>query len=634
MPNLFEQGTFFVGCNYWASNAGAHMWHEWRPDVVEEDLKRLSAYGLNVLRVFPLWSDFQPIRMHTAFQQQPREVRLGEQALPETEAGQAGVSEAMLERFRFLLDTAEKYGLKLIVGLVTGWMSGRMFVPEMLQGRNVLTDPLAIKWQIKFVRFMVRTFRSHPAIAAWDLGNECNCMGEVPDTESFYCWMAAISLAIRAEDAAHPVISGMHGVRIEGMQTPRDQGELTDVLTTHPYPLFTPHCDTDPINRMKSALHAAAESRYCADLSGKPCFAEEVGCLGPMIAADEIAADYATASMFTLWAHDCHGFLWWCAYEQLALTDTPYDWDAVERELGMFHLDMSPKPIVSAMKQFHRFTEENGKLPPNLTDAVCILTRGQDTWAAAYGSFILAKKAHMDLRFADAEHALPDANVYMLPSIKGTSALPRRTCVELLERVKKGATLYLSLDDCLLSAFDKLTGTRVLTRCAALGTDTVHFAGVDFALDASRRICTEPCGAQVLAANDKGDGVFSVHQLGEGRVYCLHYPIETTLAVCPAAADGPAAQPLERFYQEMGLRSAAHAADIDLPTVGLTEHVLSANERLLVVVNYEPFEQTACLSLKDGWIATECRSIDHSAQLEGARLTLARNTGAVIRITR
>ena len=258
---MFEKGTFFIGRNYWASHAGMNMWHEWEPGIIDSDLKRLSEHGVNVLRIFLLWSDFQPLRMHTVGAQTPNQVRMGEDVLPDTDAGQAGVSETMLERFRYFLDTAEKYGHKLIVGLVTGWMSGRMFVPEMLQGRNVITDPLAIKWQIKYVRHMVRTFKDHPAIAAWDLGNECNCMGEAPTREAFYCWMAAVSMAIRVEDSSRPGISGMHGVRIEGKAAPRDQGELTDILTTHPYPLFTPHCDTDPINRMKSALHAAAESR-------------------------------------------------------------------------------------------------------------------------------------------------------------------------------------------------------------------------------------------------------------------------------------------------------------------------------------------------------------------------------------
>jgi len=634
--NIFKEGTFFTGCNYWASHAGLNMWNKWRPDIVESDFRRLSEHGVDVLRVFPLWSDFQPIRMHTKGQQTPYQVRMGEQLLPDTEAGRAGVSEEMLERFRFMVDTAEKYGLKLIVGLVTGWMSGRMFVPEMLQGKNVITDPVAIEWQIKYVRCLVKRFRDSKAIVAWDLGNECNCMGEAPSRSAFYCWMAAISMAIRVEDSSRPVVSGMHGVRIEGKAVPRDQGELTDVLTTHPYPLFTPHCDTDPINRMKSALHAAAESRYYADLSGKPCFAEEVGCLGPMIASDEIAANYATASMFTLWAHDCHGFLWWCAYEQLKLEETPYDWDAVERELGLFRLDMTPKPIVGAMGDFRRFVKDTGvdALPENITDAVCVLTAGQDTWAVAYGAFIIVKKAHMDIRFADAQYALPDAEVYMLPSIKGTSSIPRHTYMDIIERVKNGATLYMSLDDCLLSPFDKVTGMQVLTRSRSLEADRVKVGDIELDLKAPYRICSRSVGAEPLAYNDKGDVVFSEYELGKGKVYCLYYPIEYIAATEPAVTDGENTLPLEEIYRALNIRNAERCADIDLPTVGLTEHVVSETEHLLIAINYEPEECAAQLKLADGWMVEEIKSIDGAARLSEGVLTIPANTGALIRIVR
>ncbi len=632
--NIFEQGTFFTGCNYWASHAGMNMWHKWEPDIVESDFKRLSEYGVDVLRVFPLWSDFQPIRMHTKGQQMPNQVRMGEELLPDTEAGRAGVSEEMLERFRFMLDTAEKYGLKLIVGLVTGWMSGRMFVPEMLQGMNVITDPVAIEWEIKYVRCLVRKFRDSKAIVAWDLGNECNCMGAAPSRSAFYCWMASIAMAIRVEDNTRPVVSGMHGVRIEGNATPRDQGELTDVLTTHPYPLFTPHCDTDPINRMKSALHAAAESRYYADLSGKICFAEEVGCLGPMIASDDIAADYSTASMFTLWAHDCHGFLWWCAYEQLKLEETPYDWDAVERELGLFRLDMTPKPIVGAMGRFRKFANGIGRLPENITDAVCVLTAGQDTWAVAYGAFIIAKKAHMDIRFADAQYALPDADVYMLPSVKSTASVPRHTYMDIIERVKNGATLYMSLDDCLLSPFDKITGMQVQTRCRSLEDDTVDIDGVKLTVRAPISISSVSTGAEVLAANDKGEPVFSKYKLGKGTVYCLYYPIEYIAATQPQVTDGKHAQPFEEIYRKLDVRSSERIADADTPTVGMTEHIVDENERLLVAVNYMPEENSAHIVLKDGWQVREVKSIGDAASYNDGMLTLPNNTGAVLRITR
>ena len=130
IENIFESGKFFVGCNWWASHAGTNMWRDWDADVVESDIKRLKEANINVMRVFPLWNDFQPLRMHYGGSSSRREIRMREDPLPETEAGRAGVDEVMVERFRILCDLADKYGIKLIVGLITGWMSGRMHMPE------------------------------------------------------------------------------------------------------------------------------------------------------------------------------------------------------------------------------------------------------------------------------------------------------------------------------------------------------------------------------------------------------------------------------------------------------------------------------------------------------------------------
>jgi endo-1,4-beta-mannosidase len=209
---LTDSGAFVTGANYWASHAGTDMWRDWRPEVVANDLQRLSAAGLQVLRVFPLWPDFQPLTLLYGGVGQPVEFRFGEQPLPDDEAGQAGVSAVMIERFQAFADLAHANGLKLIVGLLTGWMSGRLFVPPALEKLNVLTDPMALMWETRLVRYFVRRFKDHPAIAAWDLGNECNCMAPVPSCQAAWAWTSAITHTIRAEDSTRPVVSGMHSL--------------------------------------------------------------------------------------------------------------------------------------------------------------------------------------------------------------------------------------------------------------------------------------------------------------------------------------------------------------------------------------------------------------------------------------
>lgn len=86
-----EQGTFTIGLNYWASHAGTNMWRDWNEETVEEDLCRIQEMGIRFLRVFPLWSDFQPLKQLYAYAGTKKEVRYeSEVPLPFTEEGKAG----------------------------------------------------------------------------------------------------------------------------------------------------------------------------------------------------------------------------------------------------------------------------------------------------------------------------------------------------------------------------------------------------------------------------------------------------------------------------------------------------------------------------------------------------------------
>lgn len=637
MNEFIKNGQVFVGCNYWASHAGIFMWQDWQPEVIEADFRLLSDHHINVLRIFPLWPDFQPLTMHYGGGNSETELRFYEDPLPFTEAGQAGLDPVMIERFKVFLDLAEKYGLKLIIGLITGWMSGRMFAPEAFHGKNLLKDPMVLKWQIKFVRYMVRHFKEHAAIAAWDLGNECNCMSPLENDNEAYVWAAAISMAIKVEDAEHPVLSGMHGLRAEGVWRMQDQGEFLDVLTTHPYPIFVEHCDTDPINRMKSALHAASESQMYADLSGIPCFAEEAGTLGPMICSEEIAADYVQASVFTVWAHNCGGFLWWCANEQSELWKTPYDWCAVERELGLFRADRSIKPVARLLRDFFEFTHRQSfdALPEQKDDAVCILTEGQESWAVAYGSFILAKQAGLKLRFVYQTQAIPEADVYFLPSLRGNTSIYRHVYKDLLGRVKNGAVLYISEDDALVSPFTDVTGLTVETREVRSAAETSEFFGRTMQFNVDALLHLKASGAEVLAESGDHEPFFTMNTYGKGKVYFLNAPIEKLTATEAGKVDGRQAEPYYLFYRALGLTDK-HIASAEDPYLGLTIHEFNETEAVLLAVNYEPEARNMEIELKNGWYLKDYDSIlkNADAKQEGLvlKLSMPKNAGMIIRV--
>ncbi len=120
----------------------------------------------------------------------------------------------MLARFSVMADLAERHDLDLIVGLITGWMSGRFFVPPALEGMNPITYPTALLWQVRFVQGFIDRFREHRAIKAWDLGNECNALGKATREQS-WLWTYTLASAVRSADLTRPLISGMHSLSVD-----------------------------------------------------------------------------------------------------------------------------------------------------------------------------------------------------------------------------------------------------------------------------------------------------------------------------------------------------------------------------------------------------------------------------------
>lgn len=631
--SLTAPGHFVVGCNYWAAHAGTHMWRDWQPQVVAADFARIQAAGLQVLRVFPLWPDFQPIHQLRGGHGRPEEIRFGEEPLPDTAAGRAGVSAEMVARFGTLLDLAAKHDLKLIVGLVTGWMSGRLFVPPALEGLNPITDPTSILWQVRMIRYCVGAWKHHPAILGWDLGNECNCMGPANRAQA-YTWSATIAATIRAADPTRPVVSGMHSLTPGGDWTMQDQGELTDLLCTHPYPVFTPHCDQDPVHSLRTTLHGTAESRYYADLGQQPCLCQEVGTLGPMIASEPVAADFIRTSLWSLWANDCHGLLWWCAHEQTHLSAAPYDWCAVERELGLWRVDGSPKPVVGELTRFRRFLDglPFAALPPRQREAVCILTRDQDTWGVAHSTFILAKQAGFDLSFQYATEPIADAPLYLLPSLSGLHMISRRRLQELLAKVAAGATLYVSLNDGLPSQFEALTGlepqSRERRRDAGPGVLDALDGRPSIPVGGAFKVRLQPTRAAVLGHEADGNPLFTVAAYGQGRVFFLNTPIELQLTWRAGSFHAPDAPPAWRVYHHVAASVlAARAVAKDDPCMALTEHPLPDGRRVLVAVNHRTTPVHAALALRSGWTLAQVLHGDLRATPAGLVAALPANDG-------
>ena len=140
MKKFFSR-PFFTGINYWDSANATQMWQNFDEAVIEADMRAMRAAGIDSLRVFPLWSDFQPLTGGDSAGG-VYEFQMDGRTLPDTEAGRAGVSEEMCARFERFCALAEKHGLSLIVGLITGQMSFGGFYPPVFKGsHNAMSDP-------------------------------------------------------------------------------------------------------------------------------------------------------------------------------------------------------------------------------------------------------------------------------------------------------------------------------------------------------------------------------------------------------------------------------------------------------------------------------------------------------------
>jgi hypothetical protein len=590
------------------------MWQNWRSEIIEQDFKLLSENGIRVLRVFPLWPDFQPICQIYSGGGSRKFIGFKDAPLPPTGPGSNGVSEEQLDHFQVMADLAQKYNLKLIVGLVTGWMSGQLYVPPALEGKNILTDPESLMWQQKLVTTFVSRFKNHSAIAGWDFGNECNVMENVENYAQAYLWSSVISGAIRSEDKTRPVVSGMHGLSVSdnGQWRIVDQAALTDLLTTHPYSLFTPYAGQDPVNNIRTLMHSVAETRLYADIGGKPCLTEETGVLGPMTAGEKEKAAFARTNLFSNWVHDCKGMLWWCGFDQLSLDFSPYNYSAVEQELGLFREDRTPKAVLIEFRNFTNFLEKLPfkTLPPRKTEAVCILTEGQDNWAVAYNTFILAKQAGFDIQFQKAEQDLKEAQVYLMPSVKGLDAIFKDSWYKILDKVRGGATLYLSLDFVYMPTLTTPLGFEIrsnIQRRGALkfisksGSDSLHFETF-----AERRLNIDPLKCSVLGTEADGNPAFLMSQYGKGKIYLLTFPIESNLATTTGAFDKGMPSWCSFYKLIANNVISQRILTQSNPYIGSTEHNISDNEKIIVMINYDSDDAKSELAIKDGWKISDC----------------------------
>lgn len=296
----------------------------------------------------------------------------------------------------------------------------------------------------------------------------------------------------------------------------------------------------------------------------------------------------------------------------------------LERELGLLDINGKPKKTLLVYKKFAKWLDDFGKkLPKAQTDAVCIVTRGQSQWGAAYMTYALAKQANINLKFAYSEVPnIPESDVYLMPSIHEDHVIPKEIFDELMERVYYGATIYVSNNAGFLAEFEKYFGVHIKNSLKIHETDQMVLGDALIEFEREKRYIIENVRAEVLAYDSHSMPVFTKNSYGKGTCYYLNFPLETMLLEKNYAFDSECYKVYKEIFRD---RLLEKPLTVENTHVGMTYHYDGEGYEV-VLINYSGEEQTIFLHLNPAYRIVEVYG--------GNTETLPANEAVIIRCER
>lgn len=374
---------FTLGVNYWPRKKAMYWWSNFDAGEVREEFAIIKEIGMNVVRLFLLWDDFQPE--------------------PDS------VSKDALAHLTTVCDIAAGNGLGIDMTFFTGHMSGPNWSPRWLLGgdlppsahqhwlrdvvstgkkvdagyRNMFHDETALKAERLLLKTVVGALKDHPGVWMWNLGNEPDLFAWPNSSGEGAAWVKEMVGLIKSLDPNHPVTIGLHG---DGLH--RDNGlridkvyAHTDVAVMHSYPMYTPWA-RQPLDPDFVPFTCAITSALC----GKPVLMEEFGgCTAQpgepshvmywtetnghkreqFMAGEEDFAEYIRQVLPNLQHSGATGAMIWCYADYVPeLWDLPPCQNAQhERWFGLVRPDGSLKPHAKVIQEFARTNPQVQPIP-------------------------------------------------------------------------------------------------------------------------------------------------------------------------------------------------------------------------------------------------------------------------------
>lgn len=359
-----DPGRFRLGINYWPASSAMAWLADYDPTTTRDDFWRISEAGFDTIRVFLRWEDAQP----------------------EVDR----VDNRIIGRLLDAADAASEAGVALIVTLFVGHMSGVNWIPPWAMGgaagerrfrvvsggrlrppgsglRNWYSDADLVAAQERLATATSSALSGHPAVWAWDLGNENSNCTLPPDKSMAEAWLQRMTGAIRRADPGRLLTVGIHMEDLEEDRGigPAEVARWCDFVSMHGYPIYADWAAGPADTRVVPFLGLI--TRWLA--GGTPVLFEEFGLstipvAGPVssMAVDEdLAAGYTGSVLDALWAEGTMGAVLWCFsdYATALFNSAPLDSSVHERTFGLWRADGAPKPAVaeiSARSDRHRKT--------------------------------------------------------------------------------------------------------------------------------------------------------------------------------------------------------------------------------------------------------------------------------------
>lgn len=341
------RNNYLVGLNYLPIDSGMDWWNSFDKCVIEEDFSRVKESGFEALRIFLLWEDFQP---------EPRKVSI-----------------QSLDHLVTVMEIGHEKGLKFLVTLFTGHMMGANFLPPwmvefgeeetrfpiVLEGRkrwgrirNFYSDREIQEAQKILLREVSEALKGHPALWAWDLGNEPSNLA-LPDTrEEALRWLEEMVSELKKRDESIRVTLGLHQEDLEEDRIlgPKEVATWCDFLCIHAYSIYASLAE----DLMDEAV-VPFLGLLTWWLGSKEVLIEEVGIpssntvRGEKIVSEDKAYQYYERLLNRLIPYPFLGVLFWCYgdYKKNLWGKTPLDEALHERYFGLFREDYSPKSFLS-----------------------------------------------------------------------------------------------------------------------------------------------------------------------------------------------------------------------------------------------------------------------------------------------